>query len=405
MKIKSVKQKDVIEWFLIYLFFILHGTNIISFASITTAFSITVAVLAFYFIFGCKISREMFVLFAILLGNYFISGILSGAGLTEGLNLSGYLEIVFVVLGTLLLYRIDGDAMTKYIKLVYVFTWISLVCYLLVTVGEGNILVSIFSKYKSGMGDVAGRFFYVYNLQKPDRNTSIFTEPGIFQGILVMCLYVILFLRERISLSEKQVHRYIIVFLIALITTKSAAGYLGLVAIIVGILLQRKQKQNYVAVAIIIIGIIYLLYNYYTQGADSLLEQYFFGKFAETQTKNLTMSSGGARLVAMQMGLTAAVTHLFGIGYLNWENQLFQIYGRKFGTGNALFTELGTRGFIAFFITIYLAIKPAYKRKKGWIEFGLFCFLFLCIAMVQAKILYPSIMLVAYLGEKQTSKE
>ena len=56
----------------------------------------------------------------------------------------------------------------------------------------------------------------------------------------------------------------------------------------------------------------------------------------KTQARSLQLSSGGARLLAMQMGWKAALTHPFGIGYLNWEKQLFQIYGHKFGTGNAL---------------------------------------------------------------------
>lgn len=401
MKIKRATRKDILEWLILYFFFILHGTNIISFVEMRLALPLTLVMMGLFFLYKCKLNKEMAILFVVLLMNYFITGLLSGGGLSEGLNLTGYLYIVIVLFGTILLYRLDADVMSKYLKIVFFFSVISLVCYFLVTIGAGGVLTNLFSTYRSGMGEVAGKFFYVLNLRNPERNSSIFTEPGIFQGILVMSLYVLLFLRERVSLTDKQLIRYVVVFLISLVTTRSAAGYLGLVAIIIGLMLQKKQKQNYAAVPIIIIGIIYLLINYYTKGNESLLWQYFFEKFVEMKTRNITMSSGGARLVAMQMGWQAATTHLFGIGYLNWENQLFQIYGQKFGTGNALFTELGTRGFIAFFITLYFAIKPAYRRKKGWNEFILFCFLFLYIATVQAKILYPSIMLVAYLADPE----
>ena len=42
-------------------------------------------------------------------------------------------------------------------------------------------------------------------------------------------------------------------------------------------------------------------------------------------------------------------------------------------------------------------IKPSYLRKKGWIEFLVFVVLFLYIAIVQSKILYPAIVLVSLL--------
>ena len=216
----------------------------------------------------------------------------------------------------------------------------------------------------------------------------------------------VLFMRDRISLTDKAVARYLIVLLITLITTKSAAGYVGLFAVIIGTLLKRKERKDIIIVVIMIAAFTYLIYNYYTQGSNSILEKYFFGKFVETQKRSLTLSSGGARLVAMQMGWKAAISHPFGIGYLNWENQLFELYGTKFGTGNALFTQLGTRGFIAFFISLYLAIEPAWKRRKSWLEFMIYIFLFLYITIVQAKILYPAIVLAAYLPRKdwQTRK-
>ena len=247
------------------------------------------------------------------------------------------------------------------------------------------------------MGNVAGKFLYVYNLNNPERNSGIFTEPGIYQSILIMCIYVLIFMRDRISLNDKSVTRYLIILLITLITTKSAAAYVGLIAIAIGVLLKHKERKDYIILVIMAIGFIYLFTDYYKNADNSILGEYFFDKFVETRERDITLSSGGARLVALELGLKAAISHPFGIGYLNWENQLFEVYGRKFGTGNALFTQLGTRGIIAFFISIYLALEPAFKRKKGWLEFLLFSFLFLYIATVQSKILYPAIVLVAYL--------
>lgn len=405
MKIRKLAQEELLIWGLLYILFISHGTNIISFSNMTIIFPITILILLLFYRYKCTMTKELFILFVLLFLNHLITGFLSGAGISKGFNFSGFLEMVFVILTAELLYNLDNDIMTKFIKIVYFFSCISLICYFLVMVGAGRILTSIFAQYNTGMGDVAGKLFYVYNLENPDRNAGIFTEPGVYQVVLVMCLYVIIFLRDRITLTDKQTYRYLFVLFITLITAKSAAGYVGLLSILIGILLKKKEKKDLAIVGIIVCVVVFLIYNYYTMGEKSILEQYFFGKLVEMQERNVTLSSGGARLVAMRMGWEAAITHPFGIGYLNWENQIFQIYGHQFGTGNALFTQLGTRGFIAFFISLYLALKPAFIRKKGWIEFGLFFFLFLYIAIVQSKILYPAIVLVAYLPDKNFRSE
>ncbi len=405
MKIKMPSQKKMVVWILIYVLFIAHGTNIFNFAHMTVALPLTILVVFFFFSYECKLEINLLIAFAALLFNYIVTGILTSSGLLEGFNFTGWMEMLFVTLAVILLYKIDDDPMTKFLKIVYFFSIISLICYALVMFNAGSVLTSLFSTYDAGMGPVAGKFFYVYNLRSPERNASVFTEPGIFQAVLIMCIYTILFQKSRISLSDKVASKYLIVYLIAIITTKSAAGYVGLLAVVIAMLFKRKNKRDIGLVVVLAIGVIFLIYNYYSQGDNSILQEYFFDKFLETQNRDITKSSGGARLVAMVAGIEAATQHPFGIGYMKWEYQLFQIYGTKFGTGNALFTQLGTRGFIAFFGSLWLGIYPAYKRRDSWVSFILFVFLFIYISCVQAKILYPAIVLVAYLPCKLKRNE
>lgn len=390
-------KRDIFIWISLYILFIMHGSNALNTNQLSVILPLTVIAIFFFYRSGMQMTTQLFIPFTLLLINHIITGFLSGAGILEGFNFSGFLEMLFVIMAIITLYKMDNDVMTKFIKLVFGFSVISLIFYLIISIGYGNIITSIFKTYKAGMGEVSGKYLYAYNLRNADRNAGIFSEPGIYQVILIMCCYVILFLRERISLSEKQCRIYLIVFLITLITTRSAAGYIGLLILAVGALLKRKENRDYLIIAILLIGVLYLLYDYYTHGTDSILQQYFFGKLVETQERSLNRSSGGARLLAVQMGIQSALQHPFGIGYLKWENQLYQIYGTKFGTGNALFTQLGTRGFIAFFISIYLVLKPAFERKKGWIEFVVFAVLFFYVTVAQSKLLYPAIIMTAYL--------
>ena len=143
---------------------------------------------------------------------------------------------------------------------------------------------------------------------------------------------------------------------------------------------------------------IFLIYDYYAKGSSSLIQTYLLNKFTEISDRGVELSSGGARIVAMQLGIKAASEHLFGIGYLEWQNQIQMIYGRKFGTGNALFGQLGIRGIIAFGVSLYLAIMPAIRCKSNKIEILVYIFLFVNIATAQSMIIYPAIMLIGYLG-------
>lgn len=245
MKTLKLSQKKCIVWMLLYILFISHGSNILDFSNMNIVAPFTFIVLLLFFKFECKLTFELWILFGMLFVNYIITGILSDAGISTGFNFAGFFEILSVVLAVILLYKLDIDVMTKFIQIVYFFSCISLICYIIISAGAGTILTKLFSTYNTGMGTVSGKFLFVYNLNNPDRNAGIFTEPGIYQAILIMCIYVILFYRERINLSDKKIARYLIVLLITLITTKTAAGYIGLTVISVGILLKRKTRYCY----------------------------------------------------------------------------------------------------------------------------------------------------------------
>lgn len=396
----KIKKRHIVEMSLLYLLYIMHGTNIMLFTSMITDLFIFGIIVILRIKYKVRLDVKTAMICSILLLNYIITGVLSGASAGEGYNFTGWLYIVITLMTVKLLYTIDTDVMSKFIHLVFFFSAISLVCYFIVFMGAGSLLQRIFRTYTSGMGVVSGKWFYVYN-PISERNSGIFTEPGIFQLILVMCLFVMIFLRERISIVGCKYSIYMAVLIITIITTKSAAGYLGLLIIVCGVLLKRKEKRDVLIFAILLIGVAYLLYDFYTNGNASLLQTYFFGKFAEVDSTNYSRSSGGARMVTMTLGIESALHHPFGIGYLQWQEQIKMIYGRQFGTGNALFSMLGIRGFGALLITLYLALTPAVKNRKDWLEAIIFIILYLYITTVQSNVMYPATTLVAFLGMQE----
>ncbi|MBP1920099.1 hypothetical protein J2Z34_002597 [Youngiibacter multivorans] len=346
-----------------------------------------------------EISVKLFFAFVLLLLNHVVTGIITGASVSEGFNFTGWMLMFFSVMIVKLLYKLDNNVMVKFIKVVVLFSIISLLCYALVQLGFGNVISTIFRTYKSGMGTVAGKWLYVYNLRNPQRNSGVFTEPGIYQVILVMCIYVMVFLRDRIYLSNIQYNISLVILLVTLVTTKSAAGFIGLFAIMCTFLLKRKKRNDYIIVVFMVSVFGFLVFDYCTNGYNSILEKYFFGKIVETAELNTNLTSGGARLVAMQLGIESALKHPFGIGFIGWQNKLYEIYGANIGTGNALFSQLGIRGFPAFFLTLYIAIMPATKNKKSMLEVSLYVFLYIYISIVQSSVLYPAVVLTAYLPQ------
>ena len=173
MKVRKLSQKECIEWILIYILFISHGSNILSFLKLTEVLSFAFVIFLLFIKFEYKITFEFYALFALLFVNYIITGFMSNAGVSEGFNFSGFFDMLSVVLAVMLLYKLDIDVMTKFIKIVYFFSGISLIFYIMISIGAGSILTKIFSVYNTGMGTVAGRLFFVYNLENPDRNAGI----------------------------------------------------------------------------------------------------------------------------------------------------------------------------------------------------------------------------------------
>lgn len=402
MNIRALHQKDFLVWLLLIIMFYAQGSGVLDItSSVTTPFVLLFFVLCIYIKYQISIPNYIFVCFGILLVNHLITGITSGANFSEGFNITTWLQMLWVCLSAYLVYMIDGsNAAIKFVKLVTFFAVISLICYTLAQFGFGSVLMNSFrSRWSAGTSRVFyGKWLYAYN-PRYERNNGVFLEPGVYQVTLTAALYVLI-LCDSISKEAFGNKRGIfsLIIAIALITTKSTTGYIGLLVILAGFFFKRKSTRDYSIGVLVLMASIFLIYDYYAKGSSSLIQTYLLNKFTEISDRGVELSSGGARIVAMQLGIKAASEHLFGIGYLEWQNQIQMIYGRKFGTGNALFGQLGIRGIIAFGVSLYLAIMPAIRCKSNKIEILVYIFLFVNIATAQSMIIYPAIMLIGYLG-------
>lgn len=407
MVIRRPTQIDVIEWLLLLTLFYSHGAGILNVGSslLATVLGIVLVVFA-YRTYQASFPKYILVAFSLLLCNFLMTGFLGSASLSTGFNFAGWFERLFIYLAVFLLYSLDPDVFRKYLKLVIFFSVISLACYAIVTAGHGNIFTSLFPSVwgPGGTRVFHGKIFFAY-CASYDRNTGVFVEPGIFQIPLVMCLYASLFFYKNLQITSKQRFLYLIILLVTIITTKSATAYIGVIIILTGYVLYADMNKGASVILIIACIAAFMYIDYVQNGAESLLSTYLIDKLNNTASMDFRYTSGGARLLVIQLGIQSALENPFGIGYLRWDAQIQNIYGGKFGTGNALFGELGVRGFLSFGVMLYLVLKPMVTTIKRFIPLVVCVALFINISLAQAKILYPSILMVALMLYNELPEE
>lgn len=172
----------------------------------------------------------------------------------ERFNLSSTLRLLMNLMFPYFLLKIIGKDFIKYfIKLVYVICIISFIFYFPSLISDS--IHSAIGKIAPTLGTDAYLYnqnFIIYTWeQKSDfylRNSGNFTEPGYFAAILCFGLAF------NIIHNEKFINKENIVFIIALITTFSTAGYLGLFYILtVKFIFVKKSVYKYLIIPIVVL--------------------------------------------------------------------------------------------------------------------------------------------------------
>ncbi|GAB1405075.1 hypothetical protein MASR1M74_22540 [Lentimicrobium sp.] len=108
-------------------------------------------------------------------------------------------------------------------------------------------------------------FFYMHSAWAEVRNCGFMWEPGAFAAILVFML------SYRFSVNGFKVDKYIIVYLLALLTTVSTAGFLALFLISLAYMLTIKKHILFYYLIVIPL-FLWFSYNYYKSS------EFLFGK-------------------------------------------------------------------------------------------------------------------------------
>ena len=260
-------------------------------------------------------------------------------------------QITTIILSLLLVQRIQLSTFVElYCRFMYFFAITSLLVMLIIIVYPE--IVSYFPLITNTVGRDSHFLYFFVTGEGSLRNMGIFREPGVYMIYLNIALIFTLFYENKLN------KKYVLIFLICIITTASTAGI-----IVSGILLSSlflasnnsfsKKEKRILLLIPILFGIFYII----NQEQSDLV----FNKLSEDSVANVsTMARVASLFVPLKILFISFFTFIFGSGLTNFsilfEEQSRIMFGLPFtadGTAtNTFMNKFATYGFL--FGTIYL---------------------------------------------------
>lgn len=403
----KLNYKTVFHYILLYVLLMYHGS--IVFKKYQDIVYVAVLVLFFirYIIKGQDLYKRYVIAIIGLLASLFLTFILTSGdlGIPSILNIFCSFAFSYIV------YDYDKKmVLTRYVKIVTFFSIVSLICF-----GIQCININVLKNFL-GTIEQSNQIFYggiFYTVTGSNRNVGMFAEPGLYQIVLSVSLFLILFEDEKLFISEKWKKIILVITIITLITAQSTTGYLSLVVLLAVFILQRNKSNSRVYVKLLIIGVALFLTWDISKGNDGLIYQTVISKmFDQTGNIDVTVSTGSSRYYSMLADLSVAVKHPFGVGYKNyaiyWRQELLQNIGDA--TSCVGFTySCAAIGFISTFYIIFMYLILIKRNFTNVYMMMAYILLFINITMAQPSIRYPAMMLVLFVEnsvfEEETNDE
>lgn len=242
-----------------------------------------------------------------------------------GLSLASSLSVITRFLVVMISMSIDRENfLHRFLKTVYVFSITSLILFAFVQiVGQAMAISVLFSKLyeiRGGWrGSTYGLFLICYDFLDPTRNAYMFGEPGEYQMLIMLALYFLVF-KEK-EMDEKTKKKYLMVFLITMLTIQSTTGLFSLVVFVVCVLLSSaKTIHKNTKRVILLLTVLACTYLMFFAGESSILYTAVLNKITNASGKlDLGATTGGDRVSSI-LGLVRIATIapsslVFGVGY------------------------------------------------------------------------------------------
>lgn len=299
--------------------------------------------------------------------------------------------------------------LTRVVRTVVFFAGVSIIFYIIQMINP-NILRKLFHSYatefttgsiKNGQytySNIRGYGLFLYSMRDYGnfitRNKGIFTEPGICQIVYNAALYIILFLRKDLQISDKKRNKYIIILVSALITVQSTTGYFVMVSFIITYILFNKDKlrDKKIVRRIVVFVIIVIVVDTIIRDEGSFLVSTVIKKIFSESGDLMIQDSGMYRVNAATVSFMQMIVHPLGIGY-DQLNTVLSVSSQA-GGGGGLFKFGAAMGIIPFISIIAMYAFPIFRTRELCMSnrVVLFMFCMICIS-AQSSVVYPFLLL------------
>lgn len=239
------------------------------------------------------------------------------------------------------------------------------------------------------------RGLFLYTLREIDRmrNVGIFTEPGIYQMVLNLGIFIILFMNQYVNCKNRKFKLALLI--ITLCTTQSTTGFIGLSLMIIFYMLTKsKEKKIYSKQKIMLyicVLILLLLADFQVRGEESILQIAIIDKLFSKGTISLVdNASSAARVGTILLTLLSIVKHPFGIGYTNL-GVLLNTEKTGFVAAEIL-SFAAVWGIIPWIFVLWWIFSPL-KRNMRKSEMILYILLYINTMLAQSNMFYPAFIL------------
>ncbi|MCD7824189.1 MAG: hypothetical protein LUG86_09300 [Oscillospiraceae bacterium] len=410
MKVK-INRESVAHYILIYLLIISQGSVI--FGMYQNYFLILLFLISgMFLITHRRLLQSGFMCFLYVLAFDLLAVVFLTSG---GLSIFSVGNIISRFVFAYVVYEYNKDMFVhRFVCAVSFFAVISLITYALQMISY-SFITSILPAHAYNTTTFYGGLLSTVVGWHSTRNIGLATEPGRYQIYLIAALFLLLFKHNQMHVTAKQSNILATILIVTTISAQSTTGYLALIVVLVGYVLDR---QNSIAdeeettsrrniILIITIVVIALVVFMGVTGTDNFIYRNFINKlFDDSGSVDLYEGSGGARTVSILTDLKIAFEHPLGMGYDPYQSiWMSNKVGYSTDTSSCvgLTSSCAALGFPAVFLILGFYIRFAWKNKGSIISFITLLLILINTSLAQP-LLYFSPMIVMFLVENRNEE-
>jgi len=315
-----------------------------------------IALSAWYLFTDRKVSDKFLLYLTIFVGLLFLLSLYTGGSLSVASVLKTTMKFALAYL----VIRTVGINFTEtFIKVVVLLAAISLFGYMtdIMHLFDG-LIAKLPAVGKMGYEGVLYTYRHAWH---PERNNSIFFEPGAYQGFLNAALFLVVFANT--SFSNKKKWGYVVVLATALITTSSTTGYI-IFGVLYVLFLYKSNLATY-SQKLMSVGLNVLIITVFAAQFHTVLIEKLDNYINPNEARKGWSSEN--RSFDAQTDLKIFKNHVFGLGYEKYKKE-FVLLGNVSadieGSSNGVTSMLANYG-LPYALFIFVSYFWAIRRMLG----------------------------------------